>query len=61
MVETCSSDEERVYYAVEGTYGVTPANPTMLSVPADSIEPTVDPGLIRLGGGRRHAGDQERA
>jgi hypothetical protein len=50
MVETYGSDEERIYYAVESAYGVTPASPTMLSVPADSIEPSIDPGLIKLRG-----------
>ncbi len=50
MVETYGSDEERVYYAVESVFGTTPTNPTMLSVPADIIEPSIDPGLIKLRG-----------
>ncbi len=50
MVETYGSDEERVYYVAENVFGTTPANPSMLSVPADQIEPSVDPGLIKLRG-----------
>lgn len=50
MVETYGSDEERVYYVAEETWGVTPTNPAMLSVPADQIEPGIDPGNIKLRG-----------
>ncbi|MEM2108293.1 MAG: hypothetical protein QXL10_03305 [Candidatus Bathyarchaeia archaeon] len=50
MVETYASDQQRVYYVAEATFGVTPANPSMLSVPADQIEPNIDPGNIKLRG-----------
>lgn len=50
MVETYSASEERLYYVDEATFGTTPANPTMLSVPADSIEPSINPGNIKLRG-----------
>lgn len=50
MVETYGSDEEHVYYVVEDTFGVTPTNPAMLSVPADQIEPSIDPSNIKVRG-----------
>jgi hypothetical protein len=50
MVETYGSDQERVYYVAEDTFGTTPSNPSMLSVPADQIEPSIDPGNIKLRG-----------
>lgn len=50
MPETYSAHESRVYYVEETAYGQTPANPSMLSVPAESIEPTVNPSNIKLRG-----------
>jgi hypothetical protein len=50
MVETYGSDQERVYYVAESVFGTTPTNPSLLSLPADQIEPTVDPGLMKLRG-----------
>jgi hypothetical protein len=50
MVETYGSDEEQIYFVVEDTFGATPANPAMLSVPAEQIEPSVDAGNIKLRG-----------
>ena len=50
MVETYSSEQERFYYVTETTYGVTPTNPAMLSVPAENIDPGIDPGNIKLRG-----------
>jgi hypothetical protein len=50
MPETYSSHESRICYVDEATYGVTPTNPTMLSVPAESLEPTVNPNNIKLRG-----------
>ncbi len=50
MVETYGSDEERIYFVAEDTFGTTPTNPAMLSVPADQLEPSVNPGLIKLRG-----------
>jgi hypothetical protein len=50
MVDTYSSSEQRIYYVDEGTFGTTPGSPAMLSVPADNVEPSVDPGNIKLRG-----------
>jgi hypothetical protein len=54
MVETYSSEEERVYFVAEDNFGTTPSNPGMLSVPADGIEPSIDPGNIKLRGAGSH-------
>jgi hypothetical protein len=50
MVETYGSDEERVYFVAEDTFGATPAIPSMVSVPADQIEPSIDPSSLKLRG-----------
>ena len=50
MVETYSSDQERMYYVEEATFGTTPGNPAMLGAPVESIEPSVNPGNIKLRG-----------
>jgi hypothetical protein len=50
MVETYGSDQDRFYYVVEDTFGVTPTNPTMLSLPVDQLEPSIDPGNMKLRG-----------
>jgi hypothetical protein len=51
MPETYSSHESKIYYIEEATYGTTPATaPAMLGVPAESIEPTVNPNNIKLRG-----------
>jgi hypothetical protein len=50
MPETYSAHESRIYYVEEAEYGQTPENPSMLSVPAESIEPTVNPNNIKLRG-----------
>jgi hypothetical protein len=50
MPETYSAHESRVYYVEETAYGQTPANPSMLSVPAESVEPNVNPSNIKLRG-----------
>jgi hypothetical protein len=50
VVETYNASEQRLYYIDEAAFGATPVNPTMLSVPEDSIEPSIDPGNIRLRG-----------
>jgi hypothetical protein len=50
MPETYSAHESRVYYVEETAYGQTPANPAMLSVPAESIEPAVNSSNIKLRG-----------
>ncbi|MCW4046093.1 MAG: phage tail tube protein [Candidatus Bathyarchaeota archaeon] len=50
MPETYSAHESRIYYVPETTYGQTPASPSMLSVPAESLEPSVNPNNIKLRG-----------
>lgn len=50
MVETYGQDEQRFYYVDEATFGVTPTNPSMISVPAETIDPGVDVGNIMLRG-----------
>jgi hypothetical protein len=43
--------EARIYYVQESTYGVTPTNPSMLGLAtAENVEPTLDPGLVKLRG-----------
>jgi hypothetical protein len=43
--------EAKIYYVQESTYGVTPANPTMLGIAtASNLEPALDPGLIKVRG-----------
>jgi hypothetical protein len=50
MVETYGSDQERIYFVAENTFGTTPTNPSMISVPADQIEPSIDPSNLKLRG-----------
>ena len=50
MPETYSAHESRIYYVEETAYGQTPTNPSMLSVPAESLEPSVNPNNIKLRG-----------
>jgi len=50
MVDTYGSHETRFYYVDEATYGTTPTNPSMLSVPADNIEPAINPSNIKVRG-----------
>lgn len=50
MPETYSAHESRVYYVEEAVYGQTPANPTMLSVSAEDVEPVLSPSNIKLRG-----------
>ena len=42
--------EAKIYYVVETNYGVTPTNPSMLGIPAENVDPAVDPGLLRIRG-----------
>jgi hypothetical protein len=43
--------EAKIYYVQESTYGVTPTNPSMLGIAtADNVEPTIDPGLLKIRG-----------
>jgi hypothetical protein len=50
MPETYSAHESRIYYVEETEYGQTPTNPSMLGVPAESLEPAVNPNNIKLRG-----------
>lgn len=50
MPETYGAHESRVYYVEEAEYGQTPVSPSMLSVPAESIDPAVNPSNIKLRG-----------
>jgi len=41
--------EAKIYYVQESTFGVTPTNPSMLGIAtAESLEPALDPGLIKV-------------
>jgi hypothetical protein len=43
--------EAKIYYVQESTYGVTPTNPSMLGLAtADNVEPSIDPGLLKIRG-----------
>ncbi len=50
MPETYSAHESRIYYVDEASYGQTPSNPSMLSVPAESLEPAVNPRNLKRRG-----------
>jgi hypothetical protein len=50
MPETYSAHESRVYYVEETELRQTPVNPSMLSVPAESLEPAVNLNNIKLRG-----------
>jgi len=43
--------EAKIYYVQETTYGVTPTNPSMFGIAtAENVEPSLDPGLIKVRG-----------
>jgi hypothetical protein len=50
MVDTYGAHETRVYYVEESPYGQTPSNPAMFSVPAENIEPAINPSNIKIRG-----------
>ena len=50
MPETYSAHETRIYYVDETVYGQTPSTPPMLSVPAESLEPAINPNNIKVRG-----------
>ncbi len=50
MTETYGSHQSRIYYVEEATYGQTPSNPNMLGIPAESVEPQINPNNIKLRG-----------
>jgi hypothetical protein len=50
MTETYGSHESKIYYIEEATYGQTPSTPALLSIPAESLEPQINPNNIKLRG-----------
>lgn len=50
MVETYGAHETRVFYVEESTYGTTPSNPSMFSIPAENPEPAINPNNIKVRG-----------
>jgi len=42
--------ETKTYYVEETNYGVTPSSPTMLGIKAESIEPGLNPSLVKVRG-----------
>jgi len=50
MPETYGAHECRVYFVQETNYGETPADPSMLGVNVENIEPTLEPSLIKVRG-----------
>jgi hypothetical protein len=50
MPDTYGAHECRIYFVQETNYGETPTSPSMLSVNAENVEPSLDPDLIRVRG-----------
>ncbi len=50
MVETYGAHECRVYFVAETVYGETPTNPAMLGINTQGVEPSLDPGLVKVRG-----------
>jgi len=50
MVNTYGAHESRIYYVQESTYGTTPPTPSMAGVPAENVEPAINPRNIKLRG-----------
>ena len=50
MVDTYGAHQTRLYYVEETTYGTTPGTPAMVGVPAESLEPAINPSNIKLRG-----------
>jgi len=50
MPVTYGAHESRIYYVEEATYGQTPSNPPMFGVPAENIEPAINPSNIKIRG-----------
>jgi hypothetical protein len=50
MVDTYGAHEARIYYVQESMYGTTPGNPSMAGVPAENVEPAINPSNIKLRG-----------
>lgn len=50
MVETYGAHECRAYFVAESVYGETPADPAMLGINTQGVEPSLDPGLVKVRG-----------
>ena len=50
MPETYGAHECRVYFVQESTYGETPTNPYMIGINTQGVEPSLDPGLVKVRG-----------
>jgi hypothetical protein len=50
MVETYGAHECRIYFVEETNYGETPSNPPMIGINAESVEPGLEPSLIKVRG-----------
>ena len=50
MVNTYGAHEARIYFVQESTYGTTPATPSMAGVPAENVEPAINPSNIKVRG-----------
>ena len=50
MVDTYHSDQEKLYYVTEGSFGVIPAAPALLGHSCTSIDPYINPNNIRIPG-----------
>jgi hypothetical protein len=44
------SHEAKIYYVEETSFGETPSNPLMLGIKAESVEPVLNPNLIKVRG-----------
>jgi hypothetical protein len=42
--------EAKIYYVQETNYGETPANPSMLGIKAEDVDPSLNPSLIKVRG-----------
>ena len=50
MPDTYGAHECRVYFVQETNYAETPADPSMLSINVENVEPSLNPDLIRVRG-----------
>lgn len=50
MVDTYHSDQEKLYYVTEGSFGTVPAAPAMLGHSCSSIDPDINPNNIKVSG-----------
>lgn len=50
MPQTYGAHETKLYYVEEQTFGETPINPAMLGLPAESLEPQINPNNIKVRG-----------